>query len=378
MPIRVVPHSMEHKDAVHAFNLRMSAGGSKWGFYVDPEPDWIPKQSGALAWREYHVAVDDEGHVRGGDALKPQRWLIHGTPEWVTDWQGPFTEGAVDLRYSALGLRMIRDMLKKYPLLYSTGHGGDQEPVVQLLRSLGWTLHPMPLCLQITRPYRFLRGNAYLRNSRTRALALDALAFTGLGSLGIAALHALLKLRHLRSPPRAKATVVEKFSQWADEVWSASHSSYACLAIRDSAMMNILLPRTGWPGGTRLKIERQGHAIGWAVVHAKRMQGDARFGSLYVAQISDCFAAPPDAADAIAATHEFVAGLGVDLVCSNQSHPAWVDAFSQSGYLILNRRRLFAVSPQLQARMAPFESTVQALHLTNMDGHGPHGFAEAQ
>ena len=200
MPIRVVPHSMEHKDAVHAFNLRMRAGGSKWGFYVDPEPDWIPKRTGASAWREYHVAVDDEGHVRGGYALKPQRWLIHGTPEWVTDWQGPFTEGAVDLRYSALGLRMIRDMLKKYPLLYSTGHGGDDEPVVQLLRSLGWTLHPMPLCLRIMRPYRFLRGNAYLRKSRRRALALDALAFTGLGSLGIGALHALLKLRHSRKP----------------------------------------------------------------------------------------------------------------------------------------------------------------------------------
>ena len=143
-------------------------------------------------------------------------------------------------------------------------------------------------------------------------------------------------------------------------------------------MMNALLPRTGWPGGTRLKIEREGRAIGWAVVHAKRMQGDARFGSLYVAQISDCFAAPTDAGDVIAATHEFVAALGVDLVCSNQSHPAWVDAFSQSGYLVLNRRRLFAVSPQLQARMAPFENTVQGLHLTNMDGHGPHGFAEAQ
>jgi hypothetical protein len=376
MPIRVVPHSLEHQRAVQAFNLRMREGGSKWGFYADPEPDWIPKRDGASAWREYHVAVDDDGHVRGGYALKPQRWLIRGQEEWVSDWQGPFTEGAVDLRYSALGLRMIRDMLKKYPLLYSTGHGGDEEPVVQLLRSLGWKLHPMPFCLRILRPYRFLRHNAYLRRSKARALALDALALTGLGAVGIGGLHAVLALKHSRSRPRATATVVDEFAGWTDEIWRASRSSYSCLAVRDSAMMNALLPRTGWPGGTRLKIEREGRAIGWAVVHAKRMLDEPRFGSLYVAQISDCFAAPADAPEVIAATHEHVAALGVDLVCSNQSHSAWVDAFRRAGYVVMQRRRLFAASPQLQARMEPFDTTAAGLHLTNMDGHGPHGFAE--
>lgn len=378
MPIRVIPHSIEHQDAVCAFNLRMQAGGSKWGFYTSPEPHWIPRQTGAAAWREYHVAVDDDGHVRGGYALKPQRWLIDGAPEWVTDWQGPFTEAAVDPRYSALGLRLIRDMLKKYPLLYSTGHGGDQEPLVLLLRSMGWTLYPMPMCLRILRPYRFLRHNAYLRKKRTRAMALDALAFTGLGWLGHAVLQTALKVRHARQRRRVEATVVEEFGEWADRLWDENRSAYKCLAVRDRAMMNTLLPRTGWPGGTRLKVERDGRVIGWAVVHAKRMQADPRFGSLYVAQVSDCFAAPPDAADVIAATDAYVAALGVDLVCSNQSHPTWVDAFEASRYWVLQRRRLFAISPALQARMAPFETMVLGLHLTNMDGHGPHGFTEAE
>jgi len=58
MPIRVVPHAAEHRDAVHAFNLRMRAGGSKWGFYEDSEPDWVPNRPDAAVWREYHLAIE--------------------------------------------------------------------------------------------------------------------------------------------------------------------------------------------------------------------------------------------------------------------------------------------------------------------------------
>jgi hypothetical protein len=206
---------------------------------------------------------------------------------------------------------------------------------------------------------------------------LDALAITGLGALGIRALHAASVIRHAGARAEASASVVEEFGDWTDDIWRSSSASYECIAVRDRAMMNRLLPRTGWPGGMRLKIESRGRVVGWSVVHAKRMHNDARFGALYVAQISDCFASPGDAYDVIAATHAYVASLGVDLVCSNQSHPAWTDAFQKCGYLALPGRRIFAVSPQLQARMEPFETTVRGLHLTNMDGHGPHGFTEA-
>lgn len=378
MPIRVVPHSIEHSDAVAAFNERMRAAGSPWGFYIDPEPDWVPKRAGSIVWREYHIAVEDDLYVRGGYALKPQHWLIHRKPELVTDWQGPFTEGAIDARYSALGLRMIRDMLKKYPLLYATGFGGPNEPIVQLLRSMNWTLCETPMCLRILRPYRFLRLNRFLRKSRWRRWILDVAAVTGTGALGIRCIQAAARFRGAKGrSTRAVATVVEQFGEWADEVWAESHASYECLAVRDRAMMNALLPSRGWPGGTRLKVARDGRAIGWAVVHAKQMKDDKRFGQLYVAQISDCFAAPADAADVIAATHAYIASLRVDLVCSNQCHPAWVNALQGCGYLVLKARRLFAISPQLKGKMAPFDETMRGVHLTNMDGHGPHGFAES-
>ena len=74
----------------------------------------------------------------------------------------------------------------------------------------------------------------------------------------------------------------------------------------------------------------------------------------------------------VAAAIRFLASRGVDIVCSNQSHPAWVDAFAANGHVILTGRRLVAASPALREAMEPFEETREGLHLTNLDGHGPH------
>ena len=376
MPINLVPHSAEMTDAVHAFNTRMRAGGSPWGFYVDPNPDWIPKQDGAVSWREYHLAVEDGEHVRGGYALKPQQWLIHGKTEWVTDWQGPFTEALIDARYSALALRIIRDMLKKHPLLFSLGHGGSDEPIVQLLQKLKWTLHGTSACLRILKPYRFLRHNAYLRKSRRNAILLDLLAFTGTGFLGIVALQTALRCWSGPRRFRARAVVVDSFGDWADELWERNKGYYSCLAVRDKCMMNTLLPATGWPGGTRLKIYRGDELIGWSVVHHKKMNNDQRFGDLRVGMLSDCFSAPDDAAEIVSATHDYLSAQDVDLVFSNQAHPGWIRGFRRNGYVTLANRRVFAISPPFREKLEPFTETVAKLHLTNMDGHGPHGFED--
>lgn len=374
MPIKIVPHSTAFKQRVLDFNDRMRAGGSKWGFYADPDPDWIPKTPGAKTWREYYLAVENEEYVRGAYALKPQQWLVKGKHESVTDWQGPFSEGVIDHRYNSLALRMMREMLKTSPLLFSLGHGGNDEPIVQLLRTLGWTLYEMPLCIKIVRPFRFFRGFRYLRTSSTRKVAFDALAFSGVGAAGVKAFDLINNADAGRNS--AHAIVVASFGNWADELWVRNQGAYACLAVRDREMMNTLLPPKGWPGGTRLKIDDGGKTIGWSVVHRKRMKDDPRFGDLTVGLVSDCFAAPADAVRVIAATHAYLTKLNVDLVFSNQSHPAWVEGFRKSGYLIQSARRSFAVSPQLKAAMEPFEETVKGLHLTNMDGHGPHGFED--
>lgn len=373
MAIRIVPHCTELSSAVEAFNRRMRAGGSPWGFYVDPEPDWIPKRPGQIVWREYYVALDDGNTVRGAFALKPQDWWVRGRTDVVTDWQGPFSEGSVDAKYVTLGLRLMRDMLSKRPLLYSWGHGGNEQTVVQMLRKMGWLMHSTPFCLRVLKPTRFLRLNAYLRTTPLRRAVLDLMAFSGCGFLGFRALHALLRLRAYR---RFCATTMEvaDFGAWADALWERCKNRYVAIAVRDAASMNALAPATGWPPVTRIKVERSGEVIGWALVMDTRMQSDVRFGDLHVGSIVDCLADPADTGEVVAAATRFLRRRGVDIIASNQSHPAWARGFAENGYLVLQNRRLFAASPALQQLLEPFAETAQGLHLTNMDGHGPAGF----
>ena len=375
MTIKIVPQTLELEDAVLEFNKRMHEGGSPWGFYSRPDDRWLPRVPGAKTWREYYLALEDEQYVRGAYALKPQQWLVRGKLEWVCDWQGPFSEGAINPKYATLGLRFVRDMLKKYPLLFSVGHGGVDEPMVKLLRSLGWTLHGMPFCVHILRPFRFIRQNGYLRGTARNRLLLDALAWSGAAGALVPLAHWATSVLEGGAGKTAEAVLVDEFGDWADRLWELNQAQYTCLAVRDSSMMNSLIPKSGLQGAERLQILRGGEVIGWAVVHHRETTTDARFGSLAVGLISDCFGSVNDAPEIIGAAHRYLQRKNVDLIYSNQSHPQWVRAFRRCGYLTLQNRRLFACSPDLSRMLDPLATTANGLHLTNMDGHGPHGFA---
>jgi hypothetical protein len=373
MTIEVVPYTEDRVPAVIAFNRRMREGGTRWGWYERCQDEWLPPRPGQRAWREHFVAVEDGSTVRGAYALKPQEWYIRGRPIVVSDWQGPVSEGVLSRKYNTLGLRLLRDMLKRRPLLYSWGQGGDEKRMLEMLRSLHWRLVGTPFCLRVLRPQRFLRRNRYLRQSARDRILLDALAVSGTGWLGLKLLDALLSLR-ARGSGGAEAQVVERFGPWADELWQRCAGRYTVIGVRDQATLNALMPPGGWPPAIRLRVQRGGRDVGWAAVMDNQLEDDARFGDLRVGTVIDCLALPEDARDVIAAASRFLAARGVDILCSNQSHPAWVEAFARSGYVILKDRRYFVVSPELQKAMEPLEETRQGLHLTNLDGHGPHGF----
>jgi hypothetical protein len=378
MPIAIVPHGDDKKALVERFNRRMQEGGSPWGFYVAPEPPWIPPRKGQRVWRELYLAVERGDHGEacvGGFALKPQAWLVHGRERTVTDWQGPVSLGAIDNRYATMGLRMLRDMLKRQPLLYSWGHGDDEAPMVRMLRKMGWLMHPTPFLLRVCRPARFLRRNGYLRRDRARALAQDLLAISGLGSVGIHALHEARALLALGARRGVTAEVVPRFSAWADALWARVKDDYAALAIRDAATMNALVPEEHvteeWPAPSRLRIRRAGRDVGWAVVLERALRGDPRFGDLRVGMIADTLAAPADAAAVVHAAFSHLRRRGVDLVVANQAHPRWIAGFEAAGFVALKGRRLFCASPQLEEALQPWERTREGLLLSNLDGHGP-------
>lgn len=384
MSITIVRHDLAWKDGVEAFNARMRGGGSKYGFYVDPTPTWIPKTRDAQpVWREFFLAVEEDAAgagspaVRGGYALKPQRWWIDGDVKMVTDWQGPFSEGAVSNRYGALGLRMLRDMLKKQPLLYSWGHGGEEQAIVQLLGKMQWTLHPTPFLFRVVRPFHFARKNRYLREEPRKRVALDALAWTGLASIGGRALHAALRVRSGKVF-RARADVVDSFGPWADELWERGRGDYAALAVRDAEAMNTLLPpgerQREWSEQIRLRVrDRGGRDLGWIVVCERAMEDHHRFGTLRVGTLVDYFAPVENAGEVVHAGFSFLRARGAELVIANQSDPRWIRALEDNAFLAVPARRLFCAAPPLVEALAPFERTKERLFLTNMDGHGPMG-----
>ena len=139
------------------------------------------------------------------------------------------------------------------------------------------------------------------------------------------------------------------------------------VGFRDAATLNDLNPTDGrWPGGIRLRVKRNGEDVGWAVVTDNQLEDDPRFGDLRVGCVADSLAAPEDAAVVVGAATRFLESRGVDVIGSNQSHPDWIAGFAAAGYVILDRRRFFAVSPEFQKVLAPFEETARGLHMLSL------------
>lgn len=380
MPTTIVPHETALKPQVETFNRRLREAGQPWGFYVDPTPHWIPKtRDDQPAWREMFLAMDQDQCV-GAFALKPQRWVIknrEGMLEdaMVSDWQGPVSLGLIEPRYAVLGLRMIRDMLKKFPLLYSWGHGGSDEPIVQLLRKMGWLIHPTPFLFRVCKASRFLKHNALLRRDAKKAAAQDVLAVSGLGTIGFYALHKALQIRAGNPDYAGNGTEVRAFDDWTDTLWEQAKHRYDALAVRDAEMLNLLMPENHetdeWPKPTKLRVDRGGKTIGYAAVFDKQLSGDARFGELRVGLIADGFALPENAGHVIATAFEHLRSRGVDLVVANQSGAGWIGAYEGNGFVRVDGRRLFCASKAFHKRLEPFASRSGGLFLTSFDGHGP-------
>jgi len=367
--IEIVPYKREWIDAVKAFNERLRKGGIDYHFYEDPTPDWLPPVPGRKVYREYFLAVEDRC-VRGAYVLKKEQFHIFGMPHSIASWQGPCSEGTVDSSYNSLGLSLLLDMTRREPLLFGWGMGDISRPLPRMLTRLGWDVRTTPIAVKILRPFRFLRRNGMLRRSAPRRLALDSLAFSGAGSLLLRVWFAWKR----RNRPRRAVTVevVDEFDDWADRLWESASPAYSFVGLRDRSTLNAVFPAEE-ARFSRLKISERREAVGWAVLSKKRMEADPRFGTLHVGTIVDCFAPPEYAAPVIESAYKHLAEHGVDLVISNQTHPAWIEAFSRVGFLVVPNKRVFAASKKLSRLLRKADPEGQGMHLTNADGDGPLG-----
>jgi hypothetical protein len=285
----------------------------------------------------------------------------------IADYQLPISEGTVDSRYALVGLLMLKDALKREPLMFALGIGGYQEPLTRLLKAMKWPTISCPFLFKVIHPCRFLREIVFLRKKRFIRIVLDLLAFSGMGWLLIRLLQSLNQLLQ-RVDAEIRIEEVDRFSSWSDEIWKQVKDSYAFVGMRDATILNTLYPITD-SRFRRIKVLLRDNVIGWAVVLNTKMHN--YFGGMRVGAVVDCLAKEGEERHVVRMATRFLERSDVDIIVSNQSHRSWCKAFSRNGYLTGPSNYIFAVSPALAKKLDPFDIAVSKAHLTRGDGDGP-------
>ena len=368
-PISIVDHAAQRTEEVDRFNGRLRAKGARPQLPAGHVSDWLPKVPGRTIFQEYYLAIDQDGTVRGGYTLKRQEFLIGKDTLSIAHCRNPVSEGIVDRAHAPVGLKMILDAHRRQPLLSCLGMGSYDRPLPRVVAAMGWSLWSIPFFFRVVRPFPFFRKIVFLRRDAARKALLDALAFSGLGWLGVKAIQAA---RKRRAPEAAGLHVesVDEFGDWADGLWDTAKNEYGMIAVRTSEILRILYPAED-PRFIRLKISEHGSPIGWCVLLATQFSDHKQFGALKVGSFVDGLASVGDAPKVVAAATAELDRRGVDLIVSNQSHRGWCAAFDASGYLRGPSNFLFAASRELAGRLEASEVAHDAIYLNRGDGDGP-------
>ncbi len=375
MAIVIQPYRPEHEPAVADFNQRLRQAGEDENlvFYRWSQPRWLPRTAESRIYNEFFVAVDG-GIVRGGYALKSQEFFFpDGQVRSIGYYHHPLSEGIVNKAHAMVGALLLRDAMRRAPLLYCLGMGGYDRPLPQMLVRLGWTHCLVPFFFRVVNPSRFLRNMQILRSPPSRKLLMDLAAYTGAGWAGSKLFHGYHALQAPRSLD-AQCCEVAGFEASDGEnlqsLWEQARQTCSFTAVRDAEALRTLYPPAE-THLTRIVVKRNGAAIGWAVVGERRK--DAKYGNMRVGSVIDCFALPGELFSLVRCATQRLERQGFDLILSNQSHQAWGEAFHAAGYLTGPSNFIFAASKKLAELLAPFEEVRPRMHLTRADGDGLPG-----
>ncbi|WP_293682574.1 hypothetical protein [uncultured Phenylobacterium sp.] len=319
--------------------------------------------------RDYYLALEDDEVVRAGFCLKREEFLLDGEAVTLASFQGPVSEGLVNPAYGMLAFRLFRDMEAMQPNLFAWG---PTERVMELMLRLKWRQFFMPLQVKVLNAGRFLRESTYLRGSPRNRIALDALAVTGLGAMGLHLGQGLLAA-HAAGQAGIDASEVASFGPWADEVWQVASPAYRLIARRDATNLNALLPHGAWPHATILRMARGDEVVGWAAIRDTQFADDRRFGPQKVGTVLDALARPGYEAAVLSQASIALRRRGVDAIVSNFTHPIWTAAFGAAGFFSIRGRRPLLFAPAAMATIKDDAVVTDGLHLTPLDGDGPLG-----
>jgi hypothetical protein len=373
MAIVIQPYRPEHEPAVAEFNQRLRQAGEDENmvFYRWAEPRWLPRSAESRIYNEFFIAVDG-GIVRGGYALKTQEFFFpDGQIRSIGYYHHPLSEGIVNKAHAVVGTLLLRDAMQRSPLLYCLGMGGYENPLPQMLVRLGWAHCLVPFFFRVVNASRFLRDMETLRSSAARKFLMDLAAFTGAGWAGAKLFQGYRAVTAPRSLDAERSEVASfeaaEVAPSVQALWEQARRACSFTAVRDAEALRILYPAAE-THLTRIVMERNGAAIGWAVVGERRK--DEKYGNMRVGSVVDCFALPGEWFSVVRGATATLERQGFDLILSNQSHQGWGEAFKAAGYLPGPSNFIFAASKKLAELLAPFEELSLTMHLTRADGDG--------
>jgi hypothetical protein len=327
--IRIRRFEPGDRGAIERLNARLAAGGATQVMYGEDEGGVAPP------YVERLFIAEDGDEVRGGVYLREQLFRVAGQDANFGWLKYPLSESLVDPAFNGVPGSLLIQLLRLQPRLLALGLGGHATPLAHMLSRLKWVGETVPFHFRVVRGAAALRELAPLRTTAARRAVARALGSLGVAGLGFALLHALRGVPGAWRAAGCTAEEVAAFGPWVDDLWARARDAYGFLACRDAATLGFLY-RGSLRDLHRLRVRRHGEDIGWAciVCHDFAVGApDANFGRLRVGLIADGLCLPGDAPALVGAAADWLRTAGVDLVVSNQLHPAWIAGLRSHGFL---------------------------------------------
>ena len=365
---RQVPFTADLVEPTRQFNTRLRGHGITI-FQAEEDPVITHELDGPHPiTRENFVVVDDKANsVCGSYSMVYMDFLVRGEERRTGFIQIPISEGIINPKYVPVGIMILKDAFARSPLSFGLGMGGRGQPVTKLHVLLKAKVEDVPFFFRVCHAGPFLENLDLLRKSPAKRAAAKVARWTGLGALGAGAVH-LVRGGPVRLPRGLQVEPVRDFSGWADELWREARGAYTLAMVRDSSVLNFLYE----PQGGRfhcLRLLRGAKTTGWAALLDTQMREHNHFHNMRVGTIVDQFSLPGEEAAVIGAATHFLARRGVDLIVSNQLHPAWRGAFATCGYLSGPSNFVLSRSPAFYQQSA--DPAGERVHITRGDGDGP-------
>jgi hypothetical protein len=365
--MEIVPYTEDLIPAVKGLNERLKNRGSTWTFFETPHPLPQFKNPNGRVFVEAFLAMED-GFVRGAYALKKQDFLVDGKEITIAHFWVPVSEGIINQAYSMVAVRLLAHARKKQSLLFDLGMGGFQENLPRFLKASRWALWEMPFYFKVIHPSNFLKNITVLRTTCWKRLALDILAISGLGWIGIKALNAFS--HRARVPSVLRVQTVRVFPALVDSLWNECKAVHNLTAIRDRKLIEKLYPEND-DKNIKLIFYDESKIVGWTVVRNTPMRNHKQFGHMRVASLVDGIALPHYTDQVVYASAKFLTRQDADIIVSNQSSTSWCKALARAGFRRGPSNFLFAVSPELAKRIEGLNRHVGDWHINRGDGDGP-------